>query len=367
MIDETSGYAPTGKHTGTVKPKGSTHIRGHLGVHLIPLHARKPEWLKVRSPGGSNYLRLRALMRGGSLHTVCEEASCPNIGECWEAGTATFMILGDVCTRACKYCGVAHGMPSGLDRGEPDRVAAAVAAMKLEHAVVTSVNRDDLPDGGASIYAETIRRIRDLVPGCSVEVLIPDFKGDEGALRAVLDARPTILGHNLETVARLHPDVRPGGRYWRSISYLGASKQMEPDIVTKTALILGMGEEPGEIRQAMRDLRDAAVDILTLGQYLRPSLLHIPVARWVTPEEFAQWKEVGERELGFRHVEAGPLVRSSYHAKEQAREVEPGEPGRVREVREVGLTVGARESGEVASRMLVQIDGARSGWRASGA
>ncbi|MDE2773617.1 MAG: lipoyl synthase [Gemmatimonadota bacterium] len=342
-------------------------MRGHLGVHLIPLHARKPEWLKVRSPGGSNYLRLRALMRGGSLHTVCEEASCPNIGECWEAGTATFMILGDVCTRACKYCGVAHGMPSGLDRGEPDRVAAAVAAMKLEHAVVTSVNRDDLPDGGASIYAETIRRIRDLVPGCSVEVLIPDFKGDEGALRAVLDARPTILGHNLETVARLHPDVRPGGRYWRSISYLGASKQMEPDIVTKTALILGMGEEPGEIRQAMRDLRDAAVDILTLGQYLRPSLLHIPVARWVTPEEFAQWKEVGERELGFRHVEAGPLVRSSYHAKEQAREVEPGEPGRVREVREVGLTVGARESGEVASRMLVQIDGARSGWRASGA
>ena len=217
--------------------------------------------------------------------------------------------------------------------------------MELEHAVVTSVNRDDLPDGGASIYAETIRRIRDLVPGCSVEVLIPDFKGDEGALRAVLDARPTILGHNLETVARLHPDVRPGGRYWRSISYLGASKQMEPDIVTKTALILGMGEEPGEIRQAMRDLRDAAVDILTLGQYLRPSLLHIPVARWVTPEEFAQWKEVGERELGFQHVEAGPLVRSSYHAKEQAREVEPGEPGRVREVREVGLTVGGAEVG----------------------
>lgn len=367
MTDETSGYAPTDKHTGTVKPKGSTRIRGHLGVHLIPLHARKPEWLKVRSPGGSNYLRLRTLMRGGSLHTVCEEASCPNIGECWEAGTATFMILGDVCTRACKYCGVAHGMPSGLDRDEPDRVAAAVAAMELEHAVVTSVNRDDLPDGGASIYAETIRRIRDSVPGCSVEVLIPDFKGDEGALRAVLDARPTILGHNLETVARLHPDVRPGGRYWRSISYLGASKQMEPDIVTKTALILGMGEEPGEIRQAMRDLRDAAVDILTLGQYLRPSLLHIPVARWVTPEEFAEWKEVGERELGFRHVEAGPLVRSSYHAKEQAREVEPGEPGRVREVREVGFTVGARGSGEVASSMLVQIDGARPGWRASGA
>ena len=363
MKDETSGYAPTGKNTGTVKPKGSMRIRGHRGMHLIPRHARKPKWLKVRSPGGPNYLRLQALMRGGSLHTVCEEAGCPNIGECWEAGTATFMILGDVCTRACKYCGVAHGMPSGLDRDEPNRVAAAVAAMALEHAVVTSVNRDDLPDGGASIYAETIWRIRDTVPGCSVEVLIPDFKGDEWALRAVLDARPAILGHNLETVARLHPEVRPGGRYWRSISYLGASKRMEPEIVTKTALILGMGEEPDEIRQAMRDLREAAVDILTLGQYLRPSSLHVPVARWVTPEEFTEWKKIGERELGFRHVEAGPLVRSSYHAKEQAREVEAGEPGRVREVMEADLTVQAEPSCGVR---LVQIEGARSGRRAAG-
>ena len=359
MRDETSAYAPPGKETGTVRPKGSIHIREHRGVHLIPLHARKPQWLKVRSPGGPNYLRLQALMRGSALHTVCEEASCPNIGECWEAGTATFMILGDVCTRACKYCGVAHGMPSGLDRDEPDRVAVAVAAMALEHVVVTSVNRDDLLDGGASIYADTIRRIRAAVPGCSVEVLIPDFKGDERALRSVLDARPAILGHNLETVSRLHPEVRPGGRYWRSISYLGASKRMAPEIVTKTAMILGMGERPGEIRQAMRDLREAAVDILTLGQYLRPSSLHIPVVRWVTPEEFAEWKEIGEQEMGFRHVEAGPLVRSSYHAREQAREVEAGEPGRVREVMEADATVRARRSDGMLPRMLVQIEDTR--------
>jgi lipoic acid synthetase len=268
---------------------------------------------------------------------VCEEAGCPNIGECWEAGTATFMILGDVCTRACKYCGVAHGMPHGLDRDEPRRVADTVAAMALEHVVITSVNRDDLPDGGASIYAETVRRIRDVVPTCSVELLIPDFKGDEGALATVLDAEPAILGHNLETVARLHPEVRPGGRYWRSISYLGASKRLRPDVLTKTGVILGMGEQPDEIRQAMSDLREAAVDILTLGQYLRPSAQHIPVARWVSPDEFAEWKRIGERELGFRHVEAGPLVRSSYHAKEQARDVEAGAPGRIQEVMEADL------------------------------
>lgn len=331
------GYAPEGKNTGVVKPKGTSRIRAHEGLVTIPIRDRKPEWLKVRSPGGKNYLRLKQLMRDQVLHTVCEEASCPNIGECWEAGTATFMILGDVCTRACKYCGVAHGMPTELDLDEPRRVAETVASMGLEHVVITSVNRDELSDGGASIYADTILRIRDAVPDCSVEVLIPDFKGDEAALQIVLDARPAILGHNLETVERLHPDVRPGGRYWRSISFLGASKKLDASILTKTGIILGMGEEEPEILQAMADLREAGVDILTLGQYLRPSPQHIPVARWVSPAEFAAWKRIGEEELGFRHVEAGPLVRSSYHAKEQAREVEAGGAGRIRDVMEADI------------------------------
>ncbi len=357
VIDTPGGYAPAGKDTGKVKPKGTARIRAHVGVEVVPMRARKPEWLKVHSPGGPNYLRLQSLMRGGSLHTVCEEAGCPNIGECWEAGTATFMILGDVCTRACKYCGVAHGMPSGLDRDEPRRVAETVTAMALEHVVITSVNRDDLPDGGASIYADTIRRIRDAVPGCSVEVLIPDFKGDESALETVLAAGPTILGHNLETVERLHPEVRPGGRYWRSISYLGASKRLRPDTLTKTGIILGMGEEAEEIRRAMSDVREAAVDILTLGQYLRPSRQHIPVARWVSPGEFMEWKRLGERELGFPHVEAGPLVRSSYHAKEQARAVEAGGAGRIREVMEAGLAAPAElpPRAQAPSPDLVQI------------
>jgi lipoic acid synthetase len=346
------GYAPSGKDSGSVTPKGSARIRAHEGLHTIELRERKPEWLKVRSPGGPNYLRLKRLMRSGSLHTVCEEAGCPNIGECWEAGTATFMILGDVCTRACKYCGVAHGMPSHLDRDEPRRVAEAVAELQLEHVVITSVNRDELEDGGASIYAETIERIRDLIPTCSVEVLIPDFKGSEDALAAVVRAQPAILGHNLETVERLHPEVRPGGRYWRSISYLGAVKRLEPGMLTKTGIILGMGEEPEEIRQAMADLRKAGVDILTLGQYLRPSAMHIPVARWVTPDEFATWKRIGEEELGFAHVESGPLVRSSYHAKEQAREVEAGGPGSVQEILEADLSAPA----EVPLPKLVQIE-----------
>jgi lipoic acid synthetase len=335
--ESSGGYAPGGKDTGLVKPKGGSNIRAHEGLATVPMRARKPEWLKVRSPGGSEYLRLKSLMRSQSLHTVCEEAGCPNIGECWEAGTATFMILGDVCTRACKYCAVAHGLPTELDLEEPIRVASTVSAMELEHVVITSVNRDELSDGGASIYAETISRIHDAVPGCSVEVLIPDFKGDEDALRVVLDANPAILGHNLETVERLHPDVRPGGRYWRSISFLGAAKRIDASILTKTGMILGMGEEAPEIRQAMSDLREAAVDILTLGQYLRPSMQHIPVARWVTPTEFVNWKRVGEEYFGFKHVEAGPLVRSSYHAKEQAREVESGAPGSIQRVQEADL------------------------------
>jgi lipoic acid synthetase len=336
-LKTTKGYAPEGKDTGVVKPKGTSRIRAHDGLETIDIRSRKPSWLKVRSPGGPNYLRLKRMMRSEGLHTVCEEAGCPNIGECWEAGTATFMILGDVCTRACKYCGVAHGLPTELDEDEPRRVAQTVAEMALEHVVITSVNRDELADGGAGIYAETIRRVHEAVPGCSVEVLIPDFKGDEEALRTVVEAGPAILGHNLETVLRLHPDVRPGGRYWRSISYLGAVKRLDPGMLTKTGIILGMGEEADEIRTAMRDLREAAVDILTLGQYLRPSPMHIPVARWVTPDEFAMWKAVGEEEFGFKHVESGPLVRSSYHAKEQAREVQAGGPGAIQDVMEADI------------------------------
>ena len=356
------GYAPSGKNTGVVKPKGTSRIRAHEGLETIPLRTRKPEWLKVRSPGGPNYLRLKKMMRSESLHTVCEEAGCPNIGECWEAGTATFMILGDVCTRACKYCGVAHGMPTELDLDEPRRVAETCASMELEHVVITSVNRDELADGGAAIYAETIRRIRDALPDCSIEVLIPDFKGDEESLATVLEARPAILGHNLETVDRLHPDVRPGGRYWRSISFLGASKKIAPDILTKTGIILGMGEDPHELRQAMADLREASVDILTLGQYLRPSPQHIPVARWVTPDEFAEWKQIGEEEYGFKHVESGPLVRSSYHAKEQAREVEAGAPGSITSVLEADIPAPAELRPELNQRQpdLVQIEIGRS-------
>jgi lipoic acid synthetase len=339
-----------------VTPKGTSRIKAHDGLTTIELRERKPDWLKVRSPGGPNYLRLQRLMRSGSLHTVCEEAGCPNIGECWEAGTATFMILGDVCTRACKYCGVAHGLPTQLDLDEPRRVADAIAELALEHVVITSVNRDELPDGGAAIYAETIERIRERIPSCSVEVLIPDFKGSEAALTTVVRAKPAILGHNLETVERLHPEVRPGGRYWRSISYLGAVKRLDPGMLTKTGIILGMGEQPEEIHRAMADLREAAVDILTLGQYLRPSPMHIPVARWVTPDEFATWKRVGEEALGFKHVEAGPLVRSSYHAKEQAREVEAGGPGSVQEILEADLSAPAEVPLHEVAPRLVQIE-----------
>jgi lipoic acid synthetase len=276
------------------------------------------------------------------------------MGECWEAGTATIMILGDVCTRACKYCGVAHGMPTELDLEEPYRVAEAVATLALEHVVITSVNRDELPDGGAGIYAETIREIHRQVPGCSVEVLIPDFKGDEDALKAVVDAGPEILGHNLETVERLHPEVRPGGRYWRSVSYLGAAKRMNPAGLTKTGIILGMGETASEIRQSMEDSREAGVDIFTLGQYLRPSSAHIPVARWVEPAEFVEWKTMGERDLGFAHVESGPLVRTSYHAKEQAREVEAGGVGSIQDVLEADIPAPAELPLE-----LVQIQAGR--------
>jgi lipoic acid synthetase len=325
------GYAPAGKDTGVVKSKGTSRVPIGEG-EAIPITARKPSWLKVRSPGGANYMRLKGLMRGQRLHSVCEEAGCPNIGECWEAGTATFLILGDVCTRACKYCAIAHGMPTELDLDEPRRVGEAVAVLELEHVVVTSVNRDELADGGAAVFAETVRQCRARRPSMTVEVLIPDFKGDEDALRVVVEARPDILNHNLETAERLHPWARPGGRYWRSISLLGAAKRMDPAMLTKSGIILGMGETREEVRTALEDLRRAAVDIVTLGQYLRPSVHHAPVARWVTPEEFAEWKRVGEDELGFSHVESGPLVRSSYHAETQARTVQAGGVGEIRSV-----------------------------------
>lgn len=281
-----------------------------------PLPERKPEWLKVKAPGGENYTRLRRLMRELDLHTVCEEAHCPNIGECWEHGTATFMILGDVCTRNCPYCAVAHGRPPKFDAAEPSRVADAVAELRLRHAVITSVDRDDLPDFGAWAFAETIRQIHARVPGCSVEVLVPDFQGNEDSIRTVLEARPEIYNHNTETVPRLYKRCRPGGRYERVMKIFRYAKQVAPDIPTKTGIILGMGETVEEVVEVMKDLRAVDVDILTLGQYLRPSDGHIPLDRYYTPDEFRELARVG-LEMGFRHVESGPLVRSSYHAWEQ--------------------------------------------------
>ncbi|HLU25757.1 MAG TPA: lipoyl synthase [Longimicrobiales bacterium] len=354
------GYAPQGKDTGVVKSKGTARLPLLEGQTPLEHTARKPSWLKVRSPGGSNYLRLKRLMRSQRLHSVCEEAGCPNIGECWEAGTATFLILGDVCTRACKYCAIAHGMPTELDWDEPRRVADAVEHLELEHVVITSVNRDDLPDGGAAIFAETIRQCRERRPSCTIEVLIPDFKGDEDALRIVVEAKPDILNHNLETVERLHPWARPGGRYWRSISLLGAAKRMDPTMLTKSGIILGLGETKEEIAQAMADLRKASVDILTLGQYLRPSIHHAPIARWVTPEEFAEWKRIGEEEMGFRHVESGPLVRSSYHAERQARTVEAGGVGTIREILEADIPAPAEVVSPAPRIQLVQIEPRRA-------
>ncbi len=287
------------------------------GRHRVqPLPDRKPPWLKVQAPGGSNYLRLKNLMRELDLHTVCEEAHCPNVGECWQHGTATFMILGDVCTRNCAYCAVAHGRPPKFDPAEPERVAQAAAQMSLQHVVLTSVDRDDLPDFGAWAFAETIRQIKDKVPGCSVEVLVPDFQGRESSIRAVLDANPDIYNHNTETVPRLYKKCRPGGRYQRVMEIFRTSKRIAPQIPTKTGIILGMGETIEEVLSTMRELREVDVDILTLGQYLRPSADHIPIDRYVTPEEFALLKREGMA-MGYRHVESGPLVRSSYHAWEQ--------------------------------------------------
>ena len=285
----------------------------------------KPAWLKVRAPGSDNYLRLRGLMQELKLHTVCEEARCPNIGECWHHGTATFMILGDICTRACAYCAVAHGRPTELDLAEPDRVAHAIDTMALQHAVITSVDRDDLADGGASIFAETIRLTRARVPACRIEVLIPDFQGMEQPLRTVLDAGPDILNHNIETVPRLYRMARSGGRYPRSLELLDRSRQRAPAIPTKTGIMVGLGEEVEEIVSVLDDLRKVGVSILTIGQYLRPTAKHAPMTRYYHPDEFADLKRIALAK-GFVHVESGPLVRSSYHAHEQADAFEVARP-----------------------------------------
>ena len=288
-----------------------------LGRHRDePLPERKPSWLKVKAPGGGNYLHLKNLMRDLELNTVCEEAHCPNVGECWEHGTATFMILGDVCTRNCAYCAVAHGRPPRFDAAEPSRVAEAARKMSLRHVVLTSVDRDDLPDFGAWAFAETVRLIKADNPDTSVECLVPDFQGNEDSIRTVLEAGPDIYNHNTETVPRLYKKARPGGRYERVMNIFRASKRLAPHIPTKTGIIVGMGETNEEIVEVMKDLREVDVDILTIGQYLRPSDDHILLDRYVTPGEFRWFHEQGMA-LGFRHVESAPLVRSSYHAWEQ--------------------------------------------------
>jgi lipoic acid synthetase len=278
---------------------------------------QKPEWLKVKAPGSPNYVRLKRLMGDLRLNTVCEEAHCPNIGECWHHGTATFMILGDICTRNCGYCAVPHGRPATLDTAEPERVANAVAQMQLKYVVITSVDRDDLKDGGAFIFAETIRQIRARIPSCQIEVLIPDFQGKEEPLRAVLEAGPDILNHNTETVPRLYRMARPGGRYPRALELLDRARTIAPHIPTKSGIMVGLGEEWDEIMAVLADLRSVGCGILTIGQYLAPSASHLPVVRYYHPEEFEMLKS-SALSMGFGHVESGPLVRSSYHAHEQA-------------------------------------------------
>ena len=277
---------------------------------------RLPEWFKAPMPGGPNYLRLRNLMRAEQLHTVCEEAHCPNIGECWERGSATFMILGDICTRACRYCAVTSGVPVGLDLEEPIRLGETVERLGLNYAVITAVNRDDLPDGGAFIFAQCVRQIRKRLPDCKVELLIPDFEGNWNALQSVMDAAPDTLNHNIETVRRVFKSVRAKGDYDLSLELLERAKDMDSDAVTKSGMMVGLGEEWDEIVETMEDLRSVGCDLLTIGQYLRPSAKHATVERWYKPAEFDELREIGES-LGFSHVASGPLVRSSYHADEQ--------------------------------------------------
>ena len=289
-----------------------------LVEHRTP-QRRHPTWIKARMPSGDNYAELKRLMRNLQLHTVCEEARCPNIGECWNSRTATFMILGDVCTRRCMFCAVKKGAPGGIvDVDEPRRLGEAVGHLKLEHVVITSVNRDDLADGGAGVFAECIAEARKHRPGCTVEVLIPDLEGNWEALAVIVQARPEVLNHNTETVPRLYRRVRPYANYQQTLNLLRTSKQLDAQMLTKSGLMVGLGETVTELLETMEDLRNTDCDILTVGQYLSPSSRHLPIQRYYTPEEFEEIKEAGI-EMGFRHVESGPLVRSSYHASEQAR------------------------------------------------
>ena len=282
---------------------------------------RRPPWIKVRAPSGDTYEMLRELMRSKQLNTVCEEAMCPNLGECWGQGTATFLMLGDTCTRSCGFCDIKTGRPGPLDWQEPNRIAEAVRSMGLKHVVITSVNRDERKDGGAPIFAMVIRRIRQLQPGCSIEVLIPDFKANEDALRIVMDAQPEILNHNVETVPRLFKKVQPQDKYEWALTTLRNAKAMEPLSLTKSGIMVGLGETFDEVVAVMRDLAGVGVDILTLGQYLQPSKKHLPIERYYEPDEFVELKRIGLEELGFKWVESGPLVRSSYRAAEQVREL----------------------------------------------
>lgn len=281
---------------------------------------RRPEWIKVRAPSGETYEMVRGLMRSKELHTVCEEAMCPNIGECWGSGTATFLMLGDTCTRSCGFCDIKTGRPSPLDWQEPNRIAQSVKAMDLRHVVITSVNRDERPDGGAPIFGMVIRRIRQIHQGCSIEVLIPDFKGKPEALKIVMDAQPEILNHNVETVPRLFRKVQPQDHYKWAEATLTNAKRMDPLVLTKSGIMLGLGETFDEVVEVMRDLTSWGVDILTIGQYLQPSKKHLPIERYYTLDEFAELKRIG-LELGFKWIESGPLVRSSYHAEQQVRQL----------------------------------------------
>lgn len=275
-----------------------------------------PEWLKVRMPAGNNFQKLKKLMDDQLLHTVCEEARCPNIGDCWERGTATYMILGDVCTRACTYCAVKTGKPVGLDLEEPIRLAKTVQALGLKYAVITSVNRDDLPDGGAFIFGQCVIQIKKLLPSCKVEVLTPDFEGNWASLKTVIDSRPDTFNHNIETVRRIFPKVRAKGNYDMSITLLHKAKKLQPELLTKSGIMVGLGETKDEIMDTMKDLRSVDCNLLTIGQYLRPSTKHSAILKWYTPSEFDDLREIGES-MGFNHVASGPLVRSSYHADEQ--------------------------------------------------
>ncbi|MCB0173000.1 MAG: lipoyl synthase [Anaerolineae bacterium] len=306
------------------------HAQGKVGVpqqqlirhsQIVPqgenLPQRKPEWLKVKLPGGANYNRVKNLMRQHGLHTVCEEAMCPNLGECWSKGTATFLLMGDTCTRSCGFCHIKTGRPATLDEAEPRRVAESVEILNLSHCVLTSVNRDELPNGGAHIFANTLREIRKRVPTCTVEVLIPDFKGNRAALQEVMDAKPEILNHNTETVPRLYRTVRPQANYQQTLHVLAGAKELDPGAITKSGIMVGLGETKEEVIQVIKDLQAHQLDILTIGQYLRPTKFHLPVYRYVHPDEFNELRDLA-LEIGIRWVESGPLVRSSYHADTQA-------------------------------------------------